>query len=170
MRDLNIYERDFIINLNYMKYCKQAFSIIEIIISATILTVGVFWVYKLIGNNMNYIANNENFLQLNMIYSPMRECIKSIGYTKLSNSYNSWNIFSVNFWNDFMWCYTGSYNGNYNFTWVVIDNNEYYLFWKVIEEESTEIKLELNIYTPLNGYLYESWSIYESNQYLIIKK
>lgn len=153
-----------------MKKSKKAFSIIEIIISASILTIWVFWVYKLIWNNMNYIANNENLLQLNMLYNPMRECIKSIWYNSLDWNYNSWDIFSINFWNDNMLCLTWSYNTTYDFSWVLIDNQEYYMYSNIISKTNTGIKLELNIYNPLNGYLFNSWSENQDNKYLVIKK
>lgn len=149
---------------------KKAFSIIEIIISASILSIWVFWVYKLIWNNMNYIANNENLLQLNMLYNPMRECIKSIWYNSLSWSYNSWDTFSIYFWSNNMWCFTGTYNTTYDFSWIIIDHQEYFLFWKISEKSSWEMKSELNIYNPLNGYLFNSWSDNKWNQYIIIKK
>lgn len=152
-----------------MKKSKNAFSIIEIIISTIILTIWVFWVYKLIWNNMNYIANNENLLQLNMMYNPLRECIKSIWYNSLSWSYNSWDDFSINFWQDNTECLTWSYNNTYDFTWVVLQNQEYYMYSKIIEKTATQIKLELNIYNTLNWYLFKSWSTNEDNKYLIIK-
>lgn len=152
-----------------MKKSKNAFSIIEIIISTIILTIWVFWVYKLIWNNMNYIANNENLLQLNMMYNPLRECIKSIWYNSLSWSYNSWDNFSINFWQDNTECLTWSYNNTYDFTWVVLQNQEYYMYSKIIEKTATQIKLELNIYNTLNWYLFKTWSTNEDNKYLIIK-
>ena len=153
-----------------MKNSKNAFSIIEIIISASILTIWVFWVYKLIWNNMNYIANNENLLQQNMLYTPFRECIKSIWYDSLSWSYNYWDSFSINFWNDHMWCLTWSYNNTYDFSWVLVDNGNYYMYSKVINKTTTEIQLELNIYNSLNWYLFSSWSENIENKYLTIKK
>lgn len=146
------------------------FSIIEIIISTVILTMWVFWVYKLIGNNMSYISNNENLLQQNLLYAPMRECIKSIGYDTLSGSYNSWDSFSINFWDNQMWCFTGSYDANYDFTWVVVDNQEYFLYGKINSKSATRIKLELNIYTTLNKELFQSGAPNEENKYLILKK
>ncbi|MDD5213895.1 MAG: hypothetical protein PHG82_05705 [Candidatus Gracilibacteria bacterium] len=152
-----------------MKKSKNAFSIIEIIISTIILTIGVFGVYKLIGNNMNYIANNENLLQLNMMYNPLRECIKYIGYNSLSGSYNSGDNFSINFGQDNTECLTGSYNNTYDFTGVTLQNQEYYMYSKIIEKTATQIKLELNIYNTLNGYLFKTGSTNEDNKYLIIK-
>lgn len=152
-----------------MKNYKKAFSIIEIIISTAILTIWVFWVYKLIWNNMNFMANNENLLQLNTLYNPLRECIKSIWYNSLSWSYNSWDIFSINFWQDNMWCQTWTYNSTYDFSWITLQNQEYFMYGKIIEKTWTWIKLELNIYNTLNWELFKSWSKNENNKYLTIK-
>lgn len=152
-----------------MKNYKKAFSIIEIIISTAILTIWVFWVYKLIWNNMNFMANNENLLQLNTLYNPLRECIKSIWYNSLSWSYNSWDIFSINFWQDNMWCQIWTYNSTYDFSWITLQNQEYFMYGKIIEKTWTWIKLELNIYNTLNWELFKSWSKNENNKYLTIK-
>lgn len=152
-----------------MKRFKKWFSIIEIVISTAILTIWVFWVYKLIWNNMNFIANNENLLQLNMLYIPFRECIKSIWYNSLSWNYNSWDSFSINFWSDNMWCFTWIYNTTYDFSWVILQNQEYFMYGKIIEKTLTWIKLELNIYNNLSWYLFKTWSSNQDNKYLIIK-
>jgi len=152
-----------------MKKLKKWFSIIEIVISTAILTIWVFWVYKLIWNNMNFIANNENLLQLNMLYIPFRECIKSIWYNSLSWNYNSWDSFSINFWSDNMWCFTWIYNTTYDFSWVILQNQEYFMYGKIIQKTSTWIKLELNIYNNLSWYLFKTWSSNQDNKYLIIK-
>lgn len=152
-----------------MNKSKNAFSIIEIVISTAILTIWVFWVYKLIWNNMNYIANNENLVELNMMYNPFRECVKSIWYNSLSGSYNVWDSFSLNFWDNNMWCFTWSYNSNYDYTWVIMQNREYYMYSKVIGKDATNIKLELNIYSENTWILFKSWATNEDNKYLTIK-
>lgn len=104
-----------------MKKSNKAFSIIEIIISTVILTIWVFWVYKLIWNNMSLLSNNEIFLQQNMLFNPFKECLKAIWYNSLSWSYSVWSWFSVNFWNDNLWCFTWSFDSNYSFSWVITD-------------------------------------------------
>ncbi|MDD5770614.1 MAG: prepilin-type N-terminal cleavage/methylation domain-containing protein [Candidatus Gracilibacteria bacterium] len=104
-----------------MKKSNKAFSIIEIIISTVILTIGVFGVYKLIGNNMSLLSNNEIFLQQNMLFNPFKECLKAIGYNSLSGSYSVGSGFSVNFGNDNLGCFTGSFDSNYSFSGVITD-------------------------------------------------
>jgi len=152
-----------------MKSTKKAFSLIEVIISTVILTIWVFWVYKLIWSNMNLLSNNENYTQLNMLYKPLKECIKSIWYNSLSWSYNTWSWFSINFWNNNLWCFTWSYNDNLNFSWVIIDNREYFLYSKVIWKDSLKIDLELNIFNDTASYLFNSGSTNEEKNLVIYK-
>jgi len=153
-----------------MKKSIKAFSLIEIIISTIILTIWVFWIYKLIWNNMNLLSNNENFITLNSLYNPFKECLKSIWYNSLSWSYNSWEIFSVNFSEDNLWCQTWSYNENLNFSWVLLNNKNYFLYAKVIQKNTNEIKLEINIFNDTSGYLFSSWSENENFKYINIIK
>lgn len=148
-----------------MKKTKKAFSLIEIIISTIILTIWVFWVYKLIWNNVNLITNNDNYKTFNNLYPNFKECITSLK-SSLSWSYNSWSSFSINFWNDNMSCLIWSYNSNFDFTPVLLNNNEYYLFWEVTKKESDEMELKLNIYNSLNWYIFNSWSL---ENYIILK-
>ncbi|MBW7955041.1 prepilin-type N-terminal cleavage/methylation domain-containing protein [Candidatus Gracilibacteria bacterium] len=148
-----------------MKKTKKAFSLIEIIISTIILTIGVFGVYKLIGNNVNLISSNDNYKTFNDLYPNFKECITSLK-SSLSGSYNSGSSFSINFGNDNMSCLIGNYNSNFDFTPVLLNNNEYYLFGEVTKKESDEMELKLNIYNSLNGYMFNSGSL---DNYMILK-
>jgi len=60
-----------------MKKNKIGFSLIEVVIAAGILSVTVFGVYKLIGENSKLINNSDNYLTLNNLFIPLQECIKS---------------------------------------------------------------------------------------------
>lgn len=141
-----------------MRNNKYWFSLIEVIIAIWILTVWVFWVYKLIWSNMLLLWNSENNLTLNSLNLPFKECLKSIWYNSLSWSYSLWDEFSINFWNDNLSCLTWSYSSWFNFTPVKIDNQEYYMFAKVYFKSSDYIKFETNIYSPNLWYLFNSWS------------
>ena len=147
-----------------MKKTKKAFSLIEIIISTIILTIWVFWVYKLIWNNVNLITNNDNNKTFNDLYPNFKECITSLTST-LSWSYNSWSSFSINFWSDNMSCLTWNYNSNFDFTWVILNNNEYYLFWEITKKDIDKMEVKLNIYNSLNWYMFNSWSL---DNYMIL--
>ncbi len=117
---------------------KKAFSLIEVIIAASILSVTVFWVYKLIWENAKLINNSWNYLQLNTLFPALEECMKS---KPMSIYPNSWTI-KFNFWSDLNWCEISIPTS----TGVTIDNIEYILEWKIIDNQSPEyIDWELKI-------------------------
>lgn len=79
---------------------KKAFSIIEIIIATTILTLTVFWIYRLIWENNKIVVNSNNFLNQNIILLNARECLKWQNFTE-KKFLNFWNdLKSCNFWNN----------------------------------------------------------------------
>jgi prepilin-type N-terminal cleavage/methylation domain-containing protein len=103
------------------KYNIKAFTLIEVIVASAILSITVFWVYKLIWENAKLINNSNNYLQLNSLFSVFEECIKNKWYSNfLDNSTTKFN-----FWNNLIWCETDSS------TWVIIDNIEYFLEAKI---------------------------------------
>lgn len=132
-----------------MNLSKKAFSLIEIIISISILTIWVFWVYKLIWNNMNLLSNNETSKTLESLYNPFWECLKYFWFENI-NTYNIWDKFSVNFWEDNLWCYTWSFDNNYSFSWIKLNNQEFFLFWEITQKEAEKITLKLNIFNDIS--------------------
>lgn len=151
-----------------MKKTNKAFSLIEIIISTIILTIWVFGVYKLMWNNINLLSNSETYKEANSLYFPFKECLKSFWYDNLS-SYNSWETFWVNFKENNMWCATWSYNNNFDFSWVTIQNKNYYLYSEVIQKDAINLKLKINIFNDTTWFLFKSW-VLNDNQILIITK
>ncbi len=109
-----------------MKNIKKqiAFTLIEIIISTIILTWGVFGIYKLLSINTNNLNNYDNKSQINDMFINMQECIKSIWYS----SFSAWTG-SFNFWTDNKWCFTWTYDSALSFSWVKLDNKDYFLYW-----------------------------------------
>jgi hypothetical protein len=109
-----------------MQTLKQniAFTLIEIIISTIILTGWVFGIYKLLSINTNNLNNYDNQFQINSLFGNMQECIKSIWYSWFS----AW-ISSFNFWTDNKWCFTWIYDSALSFSWVRLDNKDYFLYW-----------------------------------------
>ena len=99
----------------------NAFSLIEIIMASAILSITVFWVYKLIWENSKLMNNSENYLQLNSLFPVFQECIKNKWYSSFSDNTTT----KFNFWDNLNWCKTDSS------TWVVIDNIEYFLEAKI---------------------------------------
>lgn len=140
-----------------MKKSKKAFSLIEIIIACSILTIWVFWVYKLISGNMLLFSNSDSKKSQIIIEQPFIECLKNIWYEKLKN-YSLWDNFSINFWSDNMWCFTWNFNTWYTFTWVEVWWIKYFLYWNIKEKDNKKITLNLNIYWESIWELYKSWS------------
>ena len=121
-----------------MKKNKKAFSLIEVIVASAILSITVFWVYKLIWENSKLISNSDNYLKLNSLFPVFQECIKNKWYSTFSSdSDNSEKNF--NFWTDLNWCEI--WTGNK----IIIDNIEYYLKSKLLEKKSEYIDFELQI-------------------------
>ena len=120
-----------------MQKNKTAFTLIEVIIASAILSVTVFWVYKLIWENTKLINNSGNYLQLNNLFLNLEECIKNKKSYFLSLS--SWATKKINFWNTSTWCVI------WNSTPVNIDNIDYYLESKITWTWSNNIDFELKI-------------------------
>ena len=116
---------------------KKAFTLIEVVIATAILSITVFWVYKLIWENSKLINNSDNYLQLNNLFLNLEECIKNKKTDYYSNSLNS--IKKYDFWNDLKWC------NNNSSTWVLIDNINYKLESKLTWTGSNYIDFELKI-------------------------
>lgn len=107
---------------------KKAFSLIEIIVSIWIISVTIFWIYKLIWENNKIIANSNIFLIQNLLYDNAKECL---------NWENFDNIF-IDFWDDLKSC---NFSNSEKIT--KIDNVEYIIqaksqkswtkiiFWKI---------------------------------------
>lgn len=147
---------------------KKGFSIIEAVVSTIILTIWVFWIYKLIWNNMNLLSNNETYITMSTLAKNFKECSNYFWYDSLS-SYSSWDIFSVNFWNDNNWCFTWSYNNDFYFSWVILDNKEYFLYWKIIQKESDYLKINYNVFNFTAWKLFKTENYEDNLQNIIIK-
>jgi len=113
------------------------FTLIEVIIASAILSVTVFWVYKLIWENTKLINNSGNYLQLNNLFLNLEECIKNkkSDFTSLT----IWTTKKINFWNTSTWCVIWNSNP------VSIDNIDYFLETKITWTWSSYIDFELKI-------------------------
>lgn len=122
-------------------YSQYGFSLIEVIVSTIILTIWVFWVYKLIGNNMALLGKNEVQLTMKTLNKNFQEC--------LTNKYDSITVgdFSMNFWIDNMWCELNEFQENYNFTGVVINNQDFFLYGN----KKSNWDITYNIFSPETG-------------------
>jgi len=104
---------------------KNWFSLVEVLISAVILSITVFGILRLTNNNTNQITVIEKNKEMYEVYYNTTECLKSFWY-----NYLSWitSTQSVNFWNDNTKCLTWIYNTDLTFSWITLksylDNQE----------------------------------------------
>ena len=117
---------------------KKAFSLIEVITSAIILSIAVFWVFKLIWENQKLINNSEKYKTATSLFIPFKECIKNIyDWTTISNTF----YISLNN------CTSATTE-----TWIILDNIEYILYWS---------------WTTWNNFILEieSWNLILKQEY-----
>lgn len=62
-----------------MKYSsKKWFTLIEIIVATSILTIAVFWVFKLIWENNKILSTSQNVKNSYLLLQPFTACINSL--------------------------------------------------------------------------------------------
>lgn len=113
----------------------NAFSLIEVIIATWILTIAVFWIYKLIWENTKIINNSWNTIQVNSLFPVLENCIENLWF----NSYNTWLQYNFNFWLTWTGCEKWIINK------VEFDNIEFDLIWNITNSWSNFINWELSI-------------------------
>lgn len=112
-----------------MQKIKKAFSLLEVIIATWILTITVFGIYKIIWENSKIVANSNNYLNQNILFENVKECLK-------------WENFSekkfLDFWNDLKKCNFSTTEKIFQIDWIdylisieTIDKN-----WKIIINSS----------------------------------
>lgn len=89
------------------------FTILEIIVATSILTISVFWVYKLISENNKIINNSNIYLNTTILIPSIENCIKNIE-PGLGTKYY------FDFWTNYQEC-----NISNTPTINIIDNIEY---------------------------------------------
>ncbi|PZM85008.1 hypothetical protein DLH72_02515 [Candidatus Gracilibacteria bacterium] len=115
---------------------KKAFSLIEIIVSIGIISVTIFGIYKLIGENNKIIANSNIFLIQNLLYDNAKECL---------NGENFDNIF-IDFGDDLKSC---NFSNSEKIT--KIDNVEYIIQAKSQKSGTKVIFWKINIESNILG-------------------
>jgi len=113
---------------------KKAFSLIEVVIATSIITIAVFWVYKLIWENTKIINNSSNLIQVNSLFPALEECIENIWFNDFKNI-NKINYF-FNFWNNLTECGSWSLNTeidnvNYIFEWIITNSWSKFIDWEL---------------------------------------
>ncbi len=110
-----------------MKKQKIAFSLLEVVVASLILTITVFWTFKLIWENQKLISNASNYKNTTSLFIPLIECIKHISYSWFDDK-SEWKTHYINFWDDLNWCEIWKNK-------TKINNIEYELSWKIIKHE-----------------------------------
>ncbi len=120
-----------------MKKKIKAFSLVEIIIAASILSLTFFWVYKLIWENTKIISNSSTYTTANSLFLPFWECIKT----------NSWNINISDNKNFYIWL--KSCKVETTETWIILDNIEYILYWSWIWNNTYDLYITVDNWIKL---------------------
>ena len=115
---------------------KKAFSLIEVLVSMSILSIAVFWVYKLIWENTKLISNSDNYVQLNNLFYPLQECLNYLDFSNFPDK-NIW--YNFNFWPTNTNCLV--WNSNI----VSFDNIGYNLSWEITQSWSNFLDWSLKI-------------------------
>ncbi len=127
------------------------FSLIEVVVASLILTISVFWVYKLIGENNKLLNNSDNFLDANLLIENTINCIENIWFENFKSSIFNNQTWSFYIENSLTWkCLTWTYNPNYSFTWIKLNNKDYFLYWIITGS--------WNNYLDWNLWVYSDWA------------
>lgn len=89
----------------------KAFTIIEVIIATWILTISVFWIYKLIAENNKIINNSNIYLSANLLVPLVENCIKNIDPP-------TWNKLFLDLWSDNKQCVSQNNKTINNLDWI----------------------------------------------------
>ena len=117
-----------------MKKYIKAFSLIEVVIATWIISITVFWVYKLIWENTKIISNSWNYLQINSLFPVLEECIENLWISSDTSIY---------LWNNLDSCIKSS-------SWTIIDNITYNLSANITNSWTNYIDWELVIDSEQN--------------------
>lgn len=120
-----------------MHKTKKWFSLIEIIIATWIITISVFWVYRLIWENTKLINGSWNYTQAYSLFPVFKECLINIWIDWITDK-SIWSEYWIFLWDDFDSCELSN-------SWVVLDNIDYYLLWNITNASSDFIDWQLNI-------------------------
>jgi hypothetical protein len=111
---------------------KKAFSLIEVIIAAWILSMTFFWVYKLIWENSKIISNSYDYSTANTLFQPFKECIET----------NSWNTLII--WNKTFYIWLNWCNISNSITWITLNNIDYILYSSWKSDNSYDLIIKFN--------------------------
>lgn len=115
----------------------SAFTLIEVMVAASILSITVFGVYKLIGENTKLVSNHEQYSFANTLFPTLQECIEHLGFTNFNDS----TTYYFNFWTNWDDC-----NSETSLTNTIeLDNIEYTLSGTTSSDISQKIDWTLEV-------------------------
>lgn len=133
-----------------MKNNFKAFSLIEVIVATSILTIAVFWVFKLIWENSKILSHSQNYIQANLLLQPSKQCLD---YLLKDNWLNNMQTEALPIYLDLS-----------NFTWVcsiwnnltvnTVDNIDYSIYIEKNDEWVDYTDWKINIASEVINPLY----------------
>jgi len=138
---------------------KWGFTLVEVLTASLIIWLTIFWVLRLVNNNITQVNILESEKDKNLIFLNTKECTKSLPFTYLNSLV--WTWISINFGEDNLGCFTGSYNSNLTFSGVKIKSYENngdqseIEYWSYILVSSWETVNNLNIENTITDWRYE---------------
>lgn len=143
---------------------KSGFTLVEVLVASLILSVVVFWILRLVNNDVIQTSNLEKNNEMYLIYNNSLECIKSFWYNYLSSNTSTQ---SINFWSNWDNCLTWSYNTNFTFSWIELktffDNMEWWssFYWSYFKTSTWANFLNINSYISdwmiIKNFTYKLW-------------
>lgn len=116
---------------------KKWFSLIEVVIATAIISITVFWIYKLISENTKIINNSWNYFLINSLFPSLEECIDNIPPSSFVSG-----IYYFSFWNNLKSCSVQTTE-----TWTIIDNIIYKMRGEIITNWLSDIEWNLYIWS-----------------------
>jgi len=138
---------------------KWGFTLVEILTASLIIWLTIFWVLRLVNNNIIQVNILEWEKDKNLIFLNTKQCTKSLPFAYLTTLV--WTWISINFGDDNLGCFTWSYNSNLTFSGVKIKSYENngdqseIEYWSYILVSSWETVNNLNIENTITDGRYE---------------
>lgn len=94
------------------------FTLIEVLVASVILSGVFFAILRLISNNTHQITNLQHSQTMDELFLSSKACIRSFGYSALVGITGTQ---SINFGNNHIGCFTGTYDTNLSFTGISLE-------------------------------------------------
>ncbi len=140
-----------------MKKNTYGFTLLEIMVASMILSIGVFGIYKMMSSNNLLLSDWNTKQEALSLFTPFTNCLENIWYDSLSGSFDSWNSFSLNFWEDNLSCLTGSTAPwEDTISGVILWKNTFFLTAEVEGKDDEKITLNTNVFSEIYGNISQS--------------